>query len=162
MDATTPQPLPVQPVQNALNLICIIKSPEAQQHLETLLTQHALDNAKILNAVGTVHFARFVFLENNTKLALFTEYDGSLDTYVMDFVKAASPLFNMLLQHVADPPPLPVESKPQEFLDWVKKHDLPSVVPLYSAYPTLTVQDIVSNLMPNAGATASESVSQSG
>ncbi len=137
--------------QNALNLICKIKSHADQKQLEALLQQHALDNAKILNAVGTVHFARFLFLDNKTHLALFTEYDGSLETYVMDFVKIASPLFNMLLQHVASPPPLPVEVHPQEFLQWVKAHDLPSVVPLYSAYPTLTVQDIVSNLTPGAG-----------
>ena len=136
--------------QNALNLICKIKSPADQKQLEALLHQHAMDNAKILNAVGTVHFARFLFLDNHTQLALFTEYDGRLETYVMDFVKVASPLFNMLLQHVAAPPPLPVEAHPQDFLAWVKKHDLPSVVPLYSAYPTLTVQDIVSNLVTGA------------
>ena len=151
MNTATVPASPAPSVQNALNLICTIKSPADQKQLEALLQQHALDNAKILKAVGTVHFARFLFLDHNRQLALFTEYDGSLETYVMDFVKVASPLFNMLLQHVASPPPLPVEAHPQEFLQWVQKHDLLSVVPLYSAYPTLTVQDIVSNLVTDAG-----------
>ena len=137
-------------VQNALNLIATIKSPEDQKALQGMLEQSGGLNTKILNAVGTVHFARFVFLCNNTELALFTDYDGDLDTYVLDFVKVAHDLFNALLMHVADPPPLPVQEHPEEFLQWVRAHDAPSIANYYySAYPTLKVQDILS-LQTNA------------
>jgi hypothetical protein len=142
MSDTTAQTLPVQ---NALNLIAEIKSPQDQAILKAMIEQSGGANANILTAVGTVHFARFVFLANNTQIGLFTEYDGSFDDYVLDFVRVAHDLFNALLAHVADPPPLPVEQHPQEFLAWVHAHDAPSIGgPLYSAYPTLKVQDILS------------------
>jgi len=139
------QTIPVKPVQNALNLIADIKSPADQAALKAMLEQSGGLNNQILTAVGTVHFARFVFLCNNTQLALFTDYDGDLDTYVLDFIKVAHDLFNALLMHVADPPPLPVQEHPQEFLKWVRDHDAPSVASYYySAYPTLKVEDILS------------------
>ena len=134
-----------RPVQNALNLIADIKSPNDQKMLQGMLEQSGGLNNQILSAVGTVHFARFVFLGSNAQIALFTDYDGDLDTYVLDFIKVAHDLFNALLMHVADPPPLPVEQHPQEFLQWVRAHDAPCVASYYySAYPTLKVQDILS------------------
>ena len=134
-----------KPAQNALNLIATIKSPEDQKLLQAMLEQSGGLNSEILTAVGTVHFARFVFLCNNTQLALFTDYDGDLDTYVLDFIKVAHDLFNALLMHMADPPPLPVQAHPKEFLQWVRDHDAPCVAGYYySAYPKLKVQDILS------------------
>ena len=95
--ATTPS---AAPQQNPLTLVMTIKSPEAAQQLIGLLTKFdqlptsqnpinvALDNLK------TVHFARFVFLENNTKLAVITTYDGSFDDYINDFVNHIGDIFN--------------------------------------------------------------------
>ena len=53
--------------------------------------------------------------------------------------------------HVVDPPPLPVEKNPREFAAWVRARDLPVMSSYYSAYPDLTVQDILAlraNLQP--------------
>ncbi|MGD9890773.1 MAG: hypothetical protein AB7U18_05705 [Dehalococcoidia bacterium] len=93
------------------------------------------------DAIGTLHDARFVQLNDNT-VGLFTTYDGDLDTYVMDFTKHLGDVFDLLLPHTIDSPPLPVEKNVQAFIDWVRVHDLPSVSGVYSAYPTLSVQDI--------------------
>src|SRR3712207_9329645 len=59
-----------------------------------------------LDAIGTVHFARFVFLDDE-RLAVITTYDGDFERYIMDFVHHIGPVFDLLLQHMADPPPLP-------------------------------------------------------
>jgi hypothetical protein len=91
--------------------------------------------------IGTLHNARFVMLNNQTT-ALFTVYDGSFEDYIADFVKYMGDVFNALLPHIVDPPTLPVEKNAQEFMTWVKKSDYPSLGGVYSAYPTLTVQDI--------------------
>src|ERR1041385_2277479 len=96
------QTVATKQVQNALNLIATIKSPQDQLALKGMLEQSSELNSKILTAVGTVHFARFVFLNNNTQIGLFTDYDGDLGPYVLDFVKVAHDLFNALLIHVAD------------------------------------------------------------
>jgi hypothetical protein len=39
-----------------------------------------------LTKLNIVHFARFVFLENNTKLAVITTYDGTFEDYINDFI----------------------------------------------------------------------------
>lgn len=149
------QTIATKPVQNALNLIATIKSPEDQIALQALLEQSGEINTRILTAVGTVHFARFVFLANNTQLALFTDYDHDLDSYVLDFIKVAHDLFNALLVHIADAPPLPVQEHPNEFVKWVHDHDAPSVAGyFFSAYPNLTVPDVLS--LAHSGAPATE------
>ena len=94
-----------------------------------------------LEAIGTVHFARFVFLDDE-RLAVITTYDGDFERYIMDFVDHVGPVFDVLLQHVADPPPLPVQQHPEEFLAYVRRHDLGCVGTFYSAYPTRPVVDI--------------------
>jgi len=136
------------PVQTPLTLIMKIKSPEDYEALRQMLSQlQGLPDSQnpiraALNRVATVHFARFVFLENNTKLAIITTFDGDFDTYIKDFVEQISDVFNRLLAHMEDAPPLPVEKYREEFGAYIKKNDAPSLQPFYSAYPDLTVLDI--------------------
>ena len=137
-----------QPVQSPLTLIMPIASEAAFQQLnQTLLGVQSLPPAQnpimvALDKIATVHFARFVFLENNTRLGVITTYDGDFDKYIMDFVDDIGDVFNMLLQFMADAPPLPVQEHRQEFLDYVRSHDVGCIGPFYSAYPRSTVLDI--------------------
>jgi len=139
---------PPQQVQNPLTLVMTIKSPEDYQQLNELLhhTQSLPEEqnpiGRALQTIGTVHFARFVFLENNTKLAVITTYDGDFDKYINDFVNEIGDIFNALLSHMEGAPPLPVQSNRQEFLAYVKANDLPVATSFFSAYPTLSVLDI--------------------
>lgn len=135
-------------VQNPLTLVMRIKSPEDFQKLETRIQQIqaappeenpiwiALDKLKI------VHFARFVFLENNTKLAIITTYDGSFEDYLNEFIDEIGDVFNALLQHMDEAPLLPVQQNRDAFHQYVKTHDLGCIQPFYSAYPRATVLDI--------------------
>ncbi len=137
------------PVQNPLTLIMKIKSQsdfeqlnqKLQQHLSLPPTENPITVA--LNEIGTVHFARFTFLENNTKLAVITSFDGDLKTYLIDFTNHLYKVFNELLVHMENAPTLPVESHRDEFVDYVTKNNAPSLQPFYSAYPNLTVLDIL-------------------
>lgn len=135
-------------VQNPLTLVMRIKSPEDFQKLESRIQQIqaappgenpiwlALDKLRI------VHFARFVFLENNTKLAIITTYDGSFEDYLNEFIDEIGDVFNALLQHMDEAPPLPVQQNRDAFHQYVKTHDLGCIQPFYSAYPRATVLDI--------------------
>jgi hypothetical protein len=96
----------------------------------------------LLNKVGTIHFARFVFLDNNTKLALITTYDGGFEDYINTYIELAGPLFDRMLEHMKDAPPLPVRQYRKEFIDYVRSVDVTAAAPFYSAYRNLTVQDI--------------------
>ena len=106
---------PVKAVQNPLTLVMTIKSEASARELQGLL--HKIQSAPpeknpiwtALNKLNTVHFARFVFLENNTKLAVITTYDGSFEDYINEFIDEIGDVFNALLAHmagrVADPDP---------------------------------------------------------
>ncbi len=148
-EATAPQttPTPIA-VQNPLTLIMTIRSEADYQQLHGLLQKiqsAPVDHNPIwiaLNKLKIVHFARFVFLENNTKLAVITTYDGTFGDYINDFIDAIGDVFNALLAHMDGAPPLPVQQNRQQFLDYVTANDLRGIEPFYSAYPKATVLDI--------------------
>jgi hypothetical protein len=137
------------PVQSPLTLVMTVK-PEDREILRTKV--HALQAmppeknpvTAALGQIGTVHFARFVHLDDD-RLAVITTYDGDFERYIMDFIDYIGPVFDDLLQHMVDAPDLPVEQHRQEFLGYVRKYDLTCVPPFYSAYPTRTVQDILAD-----------------
>ena len=135
-------------VQSPLTLIMTVKSAADSAFLQALL--HKLQSAPpeqnpiwtALNKLNTVHFARFVFLDNNMKLAVITTYDGSFEDYINEFIDEIGDVFNALLAHMSDAPPLPVQQNRQAFLDYVRANDLRAIEPFYSAYPKATVLDI--------------------
>ncbi len=135
-------------VQSPLTLVMPIRSPEDSAALHaTIENLQALPREqnpiiRALDEIATVHFARFVFLDE-TRLAVITTYDGDFATYINDFVDHIGDVFNALLQHMAEAPPLPVQAHRQEFLDYIRRHDLGCVPPFYSAYPDRTVLDIL-------------------
>ncbi len=137
-------------VQSPLTLIMKIKSETDFQQLNGLLSHiQSLPPDKnpvwlALTKLGNVHFARFAFLENNTRLAVITTYDGTFEDYINEFIDAIGDVFNGLLAHIDEAPPLPVQQNRAEFLDYVRKNDFRSIGPFFSAYPTATVLDIQS------------------
>jgi hypothetical protein len=139
------------PKQNPLTLIMTIKSPQDAAVLRAMLNkflnmprnQNPIDVA--LDKLAKVHFARFVFMDNDTRLAVITSYDDAFEDYINDFVNTIGDIFNALLAHMADAPPLPVQQNRQAFLDYVKKNDLRCEGTFYCAYPTLGVKTILAN-----------------
>ncbi|MGH4022924.1 MAG: hypothetical protein ACRDT0_27560 [Pseudonocardiaceae bacterium] len=137
-----------QSIQNPLTLVMKAKSPEDHaalrqtvEHIQSLPPeQNPIVTA--LDRIATVHFATFVFLDDD-RLAVITTYDGDFEKYINEFTNEIGDVFNTLLAHVADAPPLPVQTYRREFLEFVRAHDLRCVAPLYSAYPDRTVLDIV-------------------
>ncbi len=134
-------------VQSPLNLKLTITAGQNANILTYITSQSATINAG-LNAVGTVHFARFLpepgFTSNpptSQTLWVMTEYDGSFDQYIQDFVNQMGGVFDKLFSYVVSPPPLPVASNVPAFGAWVMANNAPSN--LYSAYPTCTVQMIL-------------------
>lgn len=131
--------------QQPLNVVMKIKTPIAT-HAEILkkvvaygapVVEHLLENSNV------VHFARFVILNNDTELALFTTYDGGFDEYLEYFAEQAGPLFDMIFQHIQDAPPMPVRDNVQAFTTHIKRFDVPSLSGyFYSAYPTASVAEI--------------------
>ena len=147
----------VTPVQNALTALFPIKAA-AVDTLREQLKSNAI-NPDGLNDVGTVHFARiFVFEPDNPAgvpsniAAVITTYDGAFAPYIQDFVDqpGVADFFNSFLAVVDDPAAqdlIPVTKNAAAFATFVQKYDVTNPANTwgqwYSAYPTLTVQNIL-------------------
>jgi hypothetical protein len=145
------------PVQNPLTALIPIKAEFVnafrQQLIDTPIDRSGLD------AVGTVHFARiFVFEPNNPSgvpsnlAAVITTYDGDFAAYIQAFVNQPSvaEFFNNFLTIVDDPAAaglVPVTKNAEAFAAFVLKYDNTNPANAwgqwYSAYPGLTVQNIL-------------------
>src|SRR5271170_1865897 len=95
---------------------------------------------KAEDAIGTVHYSRFTILSEKTLLFL-GDFDGAFGDLMAALAKSAGPVFDAIFQHVVQPPPTPVASNADAFVEWVAAHLL-HPVNLYTAYPEGTVQEI--------------------
>jgi len=133
---------------NPLTLLMTIKSKKDYLALSELLNDLQGRPPELnpifqaLNQLSTVHFARFVFLDER-HLMVITTFDGSFEKYIDAFVSKIGKVFDMLLERMENAPPLPVERHREEFLEYVQKNDLKCIGTMYSAYPSLTVLDIL-------------------
>ncbi|MBV9775002.1 MAG: hypothetical protein JO040_13700 [Gemmatimonadetes bacterium] len=120
-------------------------------------SQTEIDQA--LTSIGTVHYARFLLLDRSTAnlqpggtpsdqlvLAVITEYDGSFQAYIGDFVAQIGQVFDALLHFVVGGQALiPVANNVAAFSAFVAANDASQHQPnqgLYQAYPQ-TVQQIL-------------------
>jgi hypothetical protein len=131
-------------VQNALNLFLPMKSPAQMPALLATLAGAAGDVDKALTSLHYVHFARFLPSPDGSVLMVITEYDGGLESYVMDFVAVLGDVFNAILQFVAGAPPLPVQRHAREFTQFITNQNMHQVG-VWSAYRDVTVIDILRN-----------------
>jgi hypothetical protein len=152
---TSPSPAPVsagaelsmdfgleQQVQNALNLWLPLKNPSQMPALMALLQSKVTPVHKALSSLHYVHFARFLPSIDGSLLWVITEYDGGLESYIMDFVGVLGDEFTAILQFIAGAPPLPVQRYAREFTQFVVDHNLDKIG-AWSAYPEVTVIDVL-------------------
>ena len=117
-----------------------------------------LDEA--LTSIGTVHYARTLLFDRKSPnlqptsepsdayvLAVITEYDGSFEAYIQDFVSQVGEVFDALLQFVVGGKEVtPVAEHVSQFEAFITKNDAsqnpPNDKPLFEAYPQ-TVQQIL-------------------
>ena len=126
-------------VQSSLNLILPIKSWLDFKESSALIHFKERQITREREAIGSLHFARFVELRDHNHLGYFTVVDGDFRAYLRDFINDIGPVFDSLIKHLVDGPPVPCEG--QTFLDWSAAHHQEPIV-FYSAYPTLTVKAI--------------------
>lgn len=133
-------------VSHPLTLVMNLKSATDVPALAKLLVEGQPDIDHALEQVGTVHFARFVFL-SPTQLAVITSYDGSFPVYIQAFTEYLGEIFDALLSYMKDAPPLPVKDHLKDFEAYIIANDRSRIdgllQSLYCAYPNLTVQDIL-------------------
>ncbi|HXW70451.1 MAG TPA: hypothetical protein VEK34_03250 [Methylocella sp.] len=102
-----------------------------------------------LARIKTIHCARWVFLDNKRRGFFASNYDGSYESYMDDFVNKVSFGLNLAFSQGLNYPQTRFllwggAQKEQQFKDIQRRHTLPTEV-WYKAYPGLTLVDIARN-----------------
>jgi hypothetical protein len=102
-----------------------------------------------LARVSTIHFARWVFLDQKRRLFFASNYDGSLDSYMDDFINKVAFGLNVVFSNGVGYPRsnwlvLGGAKDEQKFKYFIRRHELATEV-WYDAHPGLTISDLERN-----------------
>lgn len=120
-----PSVQPSDNVQCMMNLIMPLKDKTALGRAKAALAIAANKEAIYagLDNVGTVHFARFVIIDNN--ICMLSVYDGDFTNYIRDFIATIGNVFNAVVELVEDGEAvIPCERNVEAFIEWVHERDL--------------------------------------
>jgi cytochrome P450 len=137
--------------QFPLIVIMKVKTPVAvhAEALKEIIKYGAPKIEKKLRDAGHVHFAWFLFIENDTKLMMSTIYDRDFDSYIEYFALEIGSMFDLVFQHIQDPPPMPVSEFPKEFVDTIRRYNNRTAAGyFFSAYPMADVARISHDYPP--------------
>lgn len=117
-------------------------------------TRH-LFNRGSLTGVKTIHFARWVFLDGKRRIIFASNYDGSLESYMGDFIDKVAWGLNAVFSNGVGYPRtswlVAGGARDEEaFKAFLRAHQIPTGV-WFSAYPHLTTANIENNAAIRAG-----------
>lgn len=142
-------------VSNQYTAIGLVKPGRFRRWLLTLLllladyaTRH-IYNRGYLARVQTIHFARWVFLDGKRRVLFASNYDGSHQAYMDDFINKVAWGLNLLFSNGVGWPRTRwlvfggarIEHR---FKRYQRRHQLPTQV-WYKAYPGLALVDLARN-----------------
>lgn len=108
-----------------------------------------------LAGVKTIHFARWLFIDGKRRVVFASNYDGSLESYMDDFIDKVAWGLNAVFSNGLGYPRtrwLVLDGAKDElaFKHYLRCHQLPTQV-WYSAYDDLTAHNLESNARIRAG-----------
>ena len=111
-------------------------------------TRHIFNRGRLAR-VATIHFARWVFLDQKKRLFFASNYDGSLESYMDDFINKVAWGLNLVFSNGVGYPRtrwlvLDGAKDEQRFKYYIRRHELPTEV-WYNAHPGLTAFDMERN-----------------
>jgi hypothetical protein len=117
-------------------------------------TLHIYNRGRLAR-VNTIHFARWVFLDGKRRLFFASNYDGSLDSYMDDFINKVAFGLNLVFSNGIGYPTtnwlvLNGAKDEQKFKYYIRRHELATEV-WYNAHPGLTALDLQRNTLIRDG-----------
>jgi hypothetical protein len=112
-----------------------------------------------LARVRSIHFARWVFLDGRRRVIFLSNYDGSVESYMDDFINKVGFGLNVVFGNGIGYPRvrwllLDGCHDERKFKDYLRRHQMPTQV-WYKAYPGLTAVDLERNARLRQGFEAS-------
>ena len=102
-----------------------------------------------LGRIRTIHFARWVFLDGRKRMVFFSNYDGTVESYMDDFINKTGFGLNAVFSNGIGYPRTNWLVRDgcgdeQKYKNFLRRHTLPTQV-WYKAYPGLTAIDLERN-----------------
>jgi hypothetical protein len=112
-----------------------------------------------LGRIRTIHFARWVFLDGRKRMVFFSNYDGTVESYMDDFINKTGFGLNAVFGNGIGYPRtnwLVMDGcqDEQKYKNFLRRHTFPTQV-WYKAYPGLTAIDLERNGRVREGLLAS-------
>ncbi|HET7544649.1 MAG TPA: hypothetical protein VFK05_32495 [Polyangiaceae bacterium] len=110
---------------------------------------HELFTRGNLGGITSIHFARWVLIDEGKRLLFFSNYDGSWESYLGDFIDRASLGLTSVWSNTEGFPKsvflaFKGATDEERFKAWTRAHQVTTQL-WYSAYPDLTVHNILGN-----------------
>ena len=117
-------------------------------------TKHIFNRGRLAR-VTTIHFARWVFLDNRKRLLFASNYDGSLESYMDDFINKVAFGLNLVFGNGIGYPTTnwlicDGAKDEQKFKYYIRRHELATEV-WYNAFPGLATLDMERNTLIRQG-----------
>jgi hypothetical protein len=125
-------------VQNIITAIVGIKPGRVEQ-LRAVLGSLNTGSASPVSVISTIHFARWVIIDNR-QLLFTTNFDGSWDDYVDEFIDKAADGLDAIWSNCDDFPEGGSRNR-DAFKQYIRDHEHHADL-FYTAYPDATVKDI--------------------
>jgi hypothetical protein len=108
-----------------------------------------------LARVRTIHFARWVFLDRRKRILFLSNYDGSLESYMDDFINKVGFGLKVVFSNGIGYPRTDWLiaggcHDERKFKEYLRRHQMPTQV-WYKAYPGLTAIDLERNVRVREG-----------
>jgi hypothetical protein len=102
-----------------------------------------------LMGIPTIHFARWVMIDNNKTMLFFSNFDGSWQQYLGDFIDKSGWGLTGIWSNTVNFPKTRFlftggAYDEEHFLAWSRYYEIPTQV-WYCAYPDLSIKNIVNN-----------------
>lgn len=120
-----PSGQPSENVQRMMNLLMPLKdkSPIGRATAALAIAQNVDEIFSGLDNVGTVHFARFLLVDDY--ICMISVYDGDFSNYIRDFIETIGSVFDVVISLVEGGDAMtPTAEHVETFIDWVHAHDL--------------------------------------
>jgi Dyp-type peroxidase family len=156
--------------QNHMTAVSVMK-PGIVRRLALTLTFALIEGAArlwfrpgYLASLGTIHFARWVRLPGTNKLLFFSNYGGSWESYLEDFITKARQGLTAVWSNTREFPRARhlIQSGAEDgdrFKRWARRQQIPTQL-WYSAYPDLTTDRIRTNALVRDGIAEARSESE--
>ncbi|HEX2674462.1 MAG TPA: hypothetical protein VHM25_26485, partial [Polyangiaceae bacterium] len=148
-------------LQNALTHVVPLKGAErlallsfAHGYIDAMARNH-FDDIGQLGGIPTIHFAKWLLIDDNARLLFFSNYDSSWESYLSDFVDRAAIGLNLAWTLTKDYPTTSYltrlgASDEERFKAWSRAYQRPTQV-FYTAYPELGIAALNNNTWIRCG-----------